>query len=107
MPSPDLISASSLDCVRGSRAMTARTRHGCSRPAWLAARTASCWPDSSVMMIRFSTIPVAGPPIWSRVRMSAARMSAVVVSVRSVSTVLAPYRLAPWGLASAVLALRG
>src|SRR5580698_5796356 len=36
-------------------------------------------------MIRFSTTPVAGAPIWSLVLARAARMSAVVVSVRSVS----------------------
>ncbi len=82
-PSPDLISASSRDGPPAPRLITASIRHGCSRPAWVAARIASCWRDSSVMMIRLSTTPVVGPPSWSLALVRAPRTSPVVVSVRS------------------------
>src|SRR5215472_13484783 len=89
-PSPVLISASRRGSAPASLAITPSTRQGCSRPAWLAARTASYWADSSVMMIRLSTTPVVGPPIWSRVLASASSMARVLVSVRSIIIVLSP-----------------
>src|SRR5260370_2135651 len=92
-PSPVLISASSRDSTPGSLAITPSTRQGCSRPAWLAARTASYWADSSVMMIRLSTMPVVGPPIWSRALVRASWMARVVVSVKSI--IIVPPRLEP------------
>src|SRR5579859_3285716 len=81
--SPTRISASSRESPLGLRVMTARTRLGCSRPAWLAARTASYCSDSSVTMISVSTVPEAGPPIRRRAWVSASWMAAVLVSVRS------------------------
>ncbi len=81
--SPTRISASSLDSALGLRVMTARTRLGCSRPAWLAARTASYCAASSVTIISVSTVPEAGPPIRRRAWVSASWMAPVVVSVRS------------------------
>src|SRR5271165_1654003 len=81
--SPTLISASSRDSDFGLRVMTARIRLGCSRPAWLAARTASYWSASSVTMIRVSTMPEAGPPERRRAWVSASWIAPVVVSVRS------------------------
>src|SRR5579864_303283 len=81
--SPTLISASSRDSDFGLRVMTARIRLGCSRPAWLAARTASYCSASSVTMIRVSTMPEAGPPLRRRAWVSASWIAPVVVSVRS------------------------
>src|SRR5436309_6757107 len=81
--SPTLISASSRDSPVGLRVMTARIRLGCSRPAWLAARTASYCSDSSVTMISVSTVPEAGPPIRRRAWVSASWIAPVLVSVRS------------------------
>src|SRR6478736_5705228 len=81
--SPTLISASSRDSPLGLRVMTARIRLGCSRPAWLAARTASYCSDSSVTMISVSTVPEAGPPIRRRASVSASWIALVLVSVRS------------------------
>ena len=81
--SPTRISASSRDSALGLRVMTARIRLGCSRPAWLAARTASYCSASSVTMISVSTVPEAGPPIRRRAWVSASWMAPVVVSVRS------------------------
>jgi hypothetical protein len=80
--SPTRISASSRDSAFGLRAITASTRLGCSRPAWLAARTASYCEDSSVTMISVSTMPEAGPSL-RRAWESASRIAPVVVSVRS------------------------
>src|SRR6516162_5765727 len=84
--SPTRISASSRDGPLGLRVITARTRLGCSRPAWLAARTASYCSDSSVTMISVSTVPEAGPPIRRRAWVSASWIAPVVVSVRSMVT---------------------
>src|SRR5206468_1429185 len=81
--SPTRISASSRDSPLGLRVMTARIRLGCSRPAWLAARTASYCSDSSVTMISVSTVPEAGPPIRRRAWLSASWIAPVLVSVRS------------------------
>ena len=81
--SPTRISASSRDSALGLRVMTARIRLGCSRPAWLAARTASYCAASSVTMISVSTMPEAGPPIRRRAWVSASWIAPVVVSVRS------------------------
>src|SRR3984957_12157923 len=81
--SPTRISASSRDSDFGLRVMTARIRLGCSRPAWLAARTASYWSASSVTMISVSTMPEAGRPLRRRAWVSASWMAPVVVSVRS------------------------
>lgn len=82
--SPMRISASSREELpRGSREMTVSTRHGCSRAASVAARTASYCADSSVTMIRVSTIPTAGPPIRCRDWVSASWIFRVVVPVRS------------------------
>src|SRR3954471_17662216 len=81
--SPTRISASSRDSPLGLRVMTARIRLGCSRPAWLAARTASYCSDSSVTMISVSTVPEAGPPIRRRAWLSASWIAPALVSVRS------------------------
>src|SRR5580698_93770 len=100
--SPTRISASSRDSDFGLRVMTARIRLGCSRPAWLAARTASYWSASSVTMISVSTMPEAGPPMRRRAWVSASWMAPVVVSVRSMviaaSLLQAPaWTFAPYG----------
>src|SRR6516162_2304398 len=95
--SPTRISASSRDSDFGLRVMTARIRLGCSRPAWLAARTASYCSASSVTRISVSTMPEAGPPMRRCAWVSASWIALVVVSVRSIVTVAsllpAPQRL--------------
>src|SRR5690348_13883802 len=97
--SPTRISASRRDSPLGLRVMTARIRLGCSRPAWLAARTASYCSDSSVTMISVSTVPEAGPPIRRRAWVSASWIAPVLVSVRSMvngaSLEPAPYAAVP------------
>ena len=60
--SPTRISASSREAAVGRRVITTSTRHGCSRAASFAARTASYCDVSSVTMTRVRTIPLAGPP---------------------------------------------
>src|SRR5690349_14614207 len=81
--SPTRISASSRDRCSGRRMITTRIRHGCWRPATLAARTASYCAPSSVTMTRVSTMPLATPPSRSRAWRSASWIALVVVSVRS------------------------
>ena len=93
--SPTRISASSRDSPLALRVMTARTRLGCSRPAWLAARTASYCSDSSVTMISVSTVPEAGPPIRRRAWVSASWIAPVLVSVRSMVIASLPRALQP------------
>src|ERR1700729_1128485 len=82
MVSPGPVSPT-RDSPLGLGVMTARIRLGCSRPAWLAARTASYCSDSSVTMISVSTVPEAGPPIRRRAWVSASWIAPVLVSVRS------------------------
>ena len=82
--SPTRISASSRESALGLRVMTARTRHGCSRAAWLAARIASYCAASSVTMMSVSTMPSVMPPSRRRASVSAVSMAPVVVSVRSI-----------------------
>src|ERR1700761_8361543 len=95
--SPTRISASSRESPFGLRAMTARTRHGCSRAAWLAARMASYCAASSVTMMSVSTMPSVMPPSRRRASVSAWSIAPVVVSVRSIviGVVSLPYRLQP------------
>src|SRR5215470_5623567 len=81
--SPTRISASRRERCSGRRMMTTRIRHGCWRPAALAARTASYCAPSSVTMIRVRTMPLATPPSRSRASRSASWIALVVVSVRS------------------------
>src|SRR5262249_58926456 len=60
-----------------------RIRHGCWRPAALAARAASYCAPSSVTMTRVRTMPLATPPSRSRAWRRASWIALVVVSVRS------------------------
>ncbi len=83
MFSPTVISASSRRGRRPARAMTPRSWQGCSRPAWVAARMASYWSASSVMMTRFSTTPVVRPPICWHILVSSLRTVLAVVSISS------------------------
>ncbi len=82
--SPTRISASSRDRCSGRRMITTMMRHGCWRPAALAARTASYCSLSLVTMTRVSTIPLATPPRRNRAWRSASLIALVVVSVRSI-----------------------
>src|SRR6202023_2788772 len=77
--SPTRISASSRDSDFGLRVMTARIRLGCSRPAWLAARTASYWSASSVAMISVSPLPAPAPPTQGRGQGRTRRTSRVLL----------------------------
>ena len=68
----------------GRRVIMARTRHGCSLAAVLAARIASYCPSSSVTMMSVSTMPSVMPPSRRRASVSALLIAPVVVSVRSI-----------------------
>src|SRR5215471_4672492 len=82
--SPTMISASSRRCLRPPRPIKPRTWHGCSLPACIAARVASYWSASSVMMTRLSTTPVVKPPICWHIRVSSFLTVLAVVSISSI-----------------------
>src|SRR5216684_2249786 len=65
--SPTRISASSRDSALGLRVMTAIIRLGCSRPAWLAARTASYCAASLQALLGLQTPPCPPVPCHQRV----------------------------------------